>query len=316
MPHPLDLAGSVELAAADRDGLDESRHVGAAVLVDADGRTLESYGDMTAAIYPRSSLKPFQAEATLAAGAPLDRVQRVLACASHAGTDAHVAVVERTLAAAGLTEHDLGCPPQLALDTATSVLAPEPRRIRMNCSGKHSAFLAACVASGWDTATSLRPDHPLQRAIAHRLEERCGERIAHTAVDGCGAPAHALTLPAVARGAAGLLGPASDLTLAGDIRAEPWALDGPGRANTRTIEATGAIAKGGAEGYLLVVAPQGATVALRVLDGSQRVTAFVALSLLVRAGALDDAAVAPLLEELLPAPAGGGLPVGRWRLLV
>jgi L-asparaginase II len=312
----LDAAGCVELAVADRDGLDESRHLGAVVLVDADGRTLEAHGDMTAAIYPRSSLKPFQAEAALAAGAPLDGVQRVLACASHAGTDAHVAVVQRTLAESGLTEDDLGCPPQLALDPVTAVLAPEPRRVRMNCSGKHAAFLAACVAAGWDPATYLAREHPLQRAIVERLEERCGERVAHTAVDGCGAPAHALTLPGVARGAAGLLGPASRVGLADDVRAEPWALDGPGRANTRTIEATGAFAKQGAEGYLLVVAPQGATVALRVLDGSQRVTTFVALSLLARAGALDPAVVAPLLEELLPAPTGGGQPVGRWRLLV
>ncbi len=314
MPHPLDASGSVELAVVDRDGLDESRHLGAAVLVDPDGHILESHGDMTAAVYPRSSLKPFQAEASLAAGAPLSSVQRVLACASHAGTEAHVEVVTSVLADAGLDESALGCPAALPLDPATAARMPGPSRIRMNCSGKHAAFLSACVAAGWDPGTYLDPSHPLQRDIRNRLEERCGEHVLHTATDGCGAPAYAMTLPAFARGAAGLLGPGS--ALAADVRDHPWALDGPGRANTRTIEATGAFAKGGAEGYLLVVAPDGTTVALKVLDGSQRVTTFVALSLLARAGALDPEPVAELLAELNPPATGGGRPVGAWRLLV
>ena len=36
----------------------------------------------------------------------------------------------------------------------------------MNCSGKHAAMLATCVANGWPTETYLDADHPLQRAIA------------------------------------------------------------------------------------------------------------------------------------------------------
>ncbi|MCV2395584.1 asparaginase [Actinotalea sp. M2MS4P-6] len=313
MAHPLDAAGCVELAVQDRNGLDESRHLGAVVVVDPDGVVLESHGDMTAAVYPRSSLKPFQAAASLAAGAPLDQLQRVLACASHAGTDEHVAVVAGTLAAAGLDEHALGCPARAPLDPATAARV-EPSRIRMNCSGKHAAFLSACAAAGWDPATYLEPEHPMQRAVVATLEEYCGERIAHSGVDGCGAPTHALTLPALARGGARLLGPGS--SLADDVRAHPWALDGRGRANTRTVEATGAIAKGGAEGYLVVVAPSGAAAAIRVLDGSQRVTGYVALALLARSGALDPGPVAELLAELAPAPTGGDDVVGRWRLLV
>ncbi|MDO8105742.1 asparaginase [Isoptericola sp. b441] len=313
MPHPLDTAGAVELAVVDRDGLPESRHLGAAALVDADGRLIESHGDMAAAVYPRSALKPFQAEVSLAAGAPLEPVQRVLACASHAGTDEHVAVVSHVLRDAGLDEGALGCPVAAPLDPTTAARV-ETSRLRMNCSGKHAAFLSACVTAGWDTATYLEPSHPLQRAVLASVQDRCGEHVAHTGTDGCGAPAHALTLPALARGASRLLGPGS--ALADDVRAHPWALDGPGRANTRTVEATGAVAKVGAEGYLLVVAPGGAAVSLKVLDGSQRVTTFVALSLLARAGALDPDVVAPLLAELTPPPTGGGHVVGSWRLSV
>ncbi|HMO10227.1 MAG TPA: asparaginase, partial [Actinotalea sp.] len=277
--------------------------------------TLETIGGRAAAVYPRSSLKPFQASVAIAHGARLDPVQRVLACASHAGTDRHVAVVARTLAGAGLDASYLGCPAAAALDQVTAATA-SPSRVRMNCSGKHAAFLAACVAAGWDAASYLDPEHPLQRAVLTDVERLCDEPVLHTGVDGCGAPALALTLPGVARGAARLLGPSGTSTLVADVREHPWAIDGPGRANTRTIEVAGAFAKAGAEGFLLVVAPDGTSVAVRVLDGSQRVTTLVALQLLVRVGALPPEPVGRVLAELAPPALGGDRAVGTWRLLV
>ncbi len=96
----------------------------------------------------------------------------MLACASHAGTDAHVEVVASVLADAGLDESALGCPAALPLDPATAARVPGPSRIRMNCSGKHAAFLSACVAAGWDPADYLDPSHPLQRDVRSRLEQR------------------------------------------------------------------------------------------------------------------------------------------------
>jgi L-asparaginase II len=35
----------------------------------------------------------------------------------------------------------------------------------MNCSGKHAAMLATCVANGWPTDGYLSLDHPVQTAI-------------------------------------------------------------------------------------------------------------------------------------------------------
>ncbi len=77
------------------------------------------------------------------------------------------------------------------------------------------------------------------------------------------------------------------------------------------------MAKVGAEGYLVVVAPSGATVALRSLDGAQRVTTFVALSLLARAGALDPDVVVTAARRADPGPArrrAGGRPLAAARL--
>ena len=69
--------------------------------------------------------------------------------------------------------------------------------------------------------------------------------------------------------------------------ANGWAIDGPGRANTVVIDRLGVFAKLGAEGVMVMAAPDGTTVALKVLDGSLRAATIVALRLLVDAGAVD-----------------------------
>jgi L-asparaginase II len=295
MSSPLDSAGSTELAVVERSGWPESRHLGAAVLVDASGAIINSLGDPTALIYPRSSLKLVQATAVELLGVVFDPEQTVLSTASHAGTPAHVAVVERMLADAGLDAEALRCPADWPSDPASRRAAEAPAAITMNCSGKHAAFLAASAAHGWDLETYLEPGHPLQRHVLETVERTAGERIAHVGVDGCGAPIPVLSLVGLARAASHT---AREGTALGDaVRTHPWAIDGTGRANTVVIERTGLVAKLGAEGVLVVVAPGGEAVAVKALDGAHRATTPVALELLVREGLLarevaDDAIAA------------------------
>ena len=108
----------------------------------------------------------------LASGADLAGADLALASASHSGEPMHVERALAMLARAGLTEDDLGCPPALPMDEADklAVLAAGggPRRIYMNCSGKHAGMLTACVAQGWPTVGYLSPDHPLQLRVARR----------------------------------------------------------------------------------------------------------------------------------------------------
>ncbi len=296
MTRPLDPSSSVELALVERSGLPESRHLGAAVLVDADGAVVRALGDAGALIYPRSTLKLAQATAVELLGVVLDEEQTVLSAASHAGTPAHVAVVERMLAAAGLDERALGCPADWPRDAAARRAATEPRRITMNCSGKHAGFLAACVAHGWDLEAYLDPEHPLQRHVLETVERVAGERIAHVGVDGCGAPLPTLSLAGLARAASHTA--RAGTTLGDAIRRHPWAIDGPGRSNTVTIERTGLVAKLGAEGVLVLVTPAGEAVAVKVLDGAHRATTPVALELLVGAGLLSRELADDTLEAI------------------
>ncbi len=326
MPQTLAVPAAVELAVVERSGFVESRHAGAAVVLSPDGTTWRALGDVEALILPRSSMKPMQALATLTAGAALSGERLGMATASHSGTDRHADVVREMLLAVGLDEDDLACPPAWPGDTATRDEIVRdlgaPTRIRMNCSGKHAAMLSACVVNGWDTATYLAPDHPLQVHTREVIERLTGAKTAAAAVDGCGAPVYAMSLTGLAR-AIQRIGMSSERSpfamhrhggeLVRAVRENPWTIDGPGRPDTVVIERLGVFAKGGAEGVMVMVAPDGTTVALKVLDGSGRAATVVALTLLVRAGALEAARVAPVLSELPLTVFGGGSNVGTIR---
>ncbi|MFT4052284.1 MAG: asparaginase [Microbacterium sp.] len=326
MPETFTVASCVELAVVERSGFIESRHAGSAVVLDPDGVALLALGDVESPILPRSSLKPLLAVGCLTAGAELEGERLAVASSSHSGTDRHVGVVRDILDAAGLDETALGCPPSWPGDTATrdALLraSVEPQRVRMNCSGKHAAMLLACVANGWDTASYLDAGHPLQVQLREVVERLTGAKVAATAVDGCGAPVHAMSLSALAR-AAHRIGTSSARSpfalhrhagaLVSAVRENPWAVDGPGRPDTIAIEQLGVFAKSGAEGVAIMVAPNGATVALKILDGSGRAAIAIAIALLARVGALAAGDAAQAMKQLPLGITGGEREVGLIR---
>ncbi|WP_284757020.1 asparaginase [Curtobacterium sp. ME-Dv--P-122a] len=314
--HPLTADGSVELAVLERSGFDESRHVGAGVVVDASGTVIDSVGDVTASIYPRSTMKPFQALAVRRAGALFSDEELVLTTASHAGTAAHQALALHMLESFDHVESDLGCPPDMPFDRGTARTMDGPRRLAMNCSGKHAGMLAACRVNGWDEATYLDIEHPLQQRVRAVVEEYTNETVDLVGTDGCGAPVFPLTLTGLARGFAGVVARADDdsAALTDAVLAHPWAIDGVGRANTVTIERLQVLAKLGAEGVMVMGLPGGAAVAVKVLDGSQRAGTLAALALLERNGLVASDGVAEVLEATGERVLGGGVPVGAVRV--
>jgi len=322
----LTFADAVELAVVERNGFVESRHAGAAVVLSAEGEVIAQHGRAEALILPRSSLKPLQAIASVTAGAVVEGAQLALGTASHSGTDQHVEIVREMLAAGGLNEDQLGCPPAWPTDAATRQEMAQDHadraRVRMTCSGKHALMLRACAATGWSTDGYLDPAHPLQLHIRDVVERLAGERVAHTAIDGCGAPVHAVTLLGLAR-AIHRIGSASERspfalhrvagTLVRAVRENPWAIAGPGEPDTIAVERLGVFAKFGAEGVMVMVAPDGTTVALKMLDGSSRAATLVAATLLHRAGALTATDLAGLVDALPLQVFGGEGPVGLIR---
>ncbi|MBV9098657.1 MAG: asparaginase [Frankiaceae bacterium] len=277
-----------------RNGFVESLHHGTVVVLDPSGLVVDAWGDVAAPMFPRSSLKPLQALALLAAGwSPPDDACLALAAASHSGEPKHLEVVRRILAAAGLDES--------ALDNT-----PDPDHLRQNCSGKHAAMVATCVAADWPTQGYRDPDHPLQVAIRATVEGLCGEPVAKVAVDGCGAPLFAVSLAGLARGFARVLGS----PVAKAMRAHPDLVGGTGRDVTGLMEAVpGLVAKDGAEGVYAAVTADGGAVAVKVYDGAARARLPLLLHGLARLG-VD---VEPL-RSLVPPVLGHGEPVGVVRV--
>lgn len=276
---PVTSAGPV--AQVVRGGVVESEHLGHLLAVAVDGAASLAVGDPDATILPRSSLKPLQAVAMLEAGLDLDDTGLALACASHSGTAEHLAVVRGVLRGAGLGTTDLRNTPDLPLDRevgASWLSAGEaPSAVAQNCSGKHAAMLATCVAAGWDTATYLDPEHPLQQAVRRTVERLTGVPVDHVVVDGCGAPLLSSTVRGLARAFARLAsaGAAADgspeARVAAAMTAHPWLVGGPGRDVTDFMAAVpGLVVKDGAEGVCAAGLPDGRGIAFKVADGAAR----------------------------------------------
>jgi L-asparaginase II len=256
----------------------------------------------------------------LEAGLDLDGELLALACASHSGEAFHLDGVRRILAAAGLAEGALQTPPEYPVDEAEKLsyaaAGGGPTPLAMNCSGKHAAMLATCVANGWPTSTYPDPDHPLQRGLRATVERLAGEPVAAVGVDGCGAPLFALTLTGLARAFAAIAtAPAGtpEHRVATAIRAHPEWLGGTRRDVTRLIAGVpGLIAKDGAEGVYAAALPDGRVAALKVDDGGQRARPPVMVAALRALGV-----GAPVLDELAEAALlGGGEPVGAVRCVL
>ncbi|MHA7141067.1 asparaginase [Arthrobacter sp. Sr33] len=325
MPQTFSSADAVELAVLERNGFIESRHLGSAVILAADGTVVTELGDIHAPIFPRSTLKPFQALAAMQSGVPLRGPQVALAAASHVGSHEHMDVVRTMLSAAGVSEEHLQCPADWPQDEEARnwLIRTEKgkQRIAFNCSGKHAAFLWACTENNWDHSTYLDPSHPLQERIAAVIEEYTEEKISHWGVDGCGAPLAAVSLTGLARGIGKFSKAPSDknadaraATIATAMLDYPWAVHGRGRENSVVMEDLGIISKNGAEGVLVMGTDTGVSLALKILDGNIRATTLVGLTLLAATGAVDADKVSAVLAKVVPPVMGGSAAVGKLRL--
>jgi L-asparaginase II len=300
-----------------RGGVIEGIHYGSVVVLGADGEVELQLGDIEAAFYPRSALKPVQAVAMLRAGLPLDGALLSLTAASHSGEERHLAGARQILELAGATEDDLRNVTDMPYDPAVRDRwireGRQPSRLAQNCSGKHAAMLYTCRLNGWSLEDYLDPAHPLQQAIAEIVEDLTGQAIARVTVDGCGAPLFSVSLHGLARALARITAAAEgtpERTVADAMRAHAEMASGAGRDVAELMRAVpGLLTKDGFEGVQVAALPDGRAVAVKIADGANRARIPVTAAALARAGVapavLAGFAGAPLL--------GGGDVVGHIR---
>jgi L-asparaginase II len=304
-----------------RSGFVEGRHHGSVVALAPDGSVEWSVGDVTSPVLPRSSNKPLQAVGMVSLGLSLPPELLALACASHSGEAMHLEGVRRVLASCDLDPSALRCPEDWPLVDSVRDEAlrggAAPSRLFMNCSGKHAAMLATCVAHGWDTASYLSPSHPLQEGIVSTFASLTGEEPV-VAVDGCGAPLLSTSLTGLARAfrtlAVASSGP--EALVAEAIRSHPEMVSGSTRDELALLRAIpGAIGKAGAEACYAVALPDGRAFALKIEDGGSRARPVVMAAALERSGVLELAGVdaAAVRATGVHVLHGGGEPVGEVR---
>jgi L-asparaginase II len=267
------LAVGEVLAELVRNEVVESIHTGHLVVLNSDGSIAMQKGDPTQLIYPRSAYKSILASAMVRSGVKLEPRLLALTCASHSGLPMHQDGALEILSLAGLDQNSLQNVKGKPLDEAAALANPEPTRLAMNCSGKHSGMLLGCFTNNWSTKNYLDVDHPVQIAFKEELENLAGEKVSHVAVDGCGAPLFLLSLLGLARAI-------RNLTISTDpvhqevvnaCRSFPEMVAGPERLTSRLMKAhSGLFMKSGAESIMVASVPDGRTFAYKVNDGGLR----------------------------------------------
>jgi len=315
----------------------ESAHRGAVAIVDADGRTVFECGDVDAAIYPRSAVKPLQALPLIETGAAdrygLANEEIALACASHGGEPQQIAAVERMLARVNLDVAALECgahwPSHQASSHALVRAGLMPTALHNNCSGKHAGFLCAARAMGVDHRGYVAIAHPVQREVKAVIESFTGIALSEDrcGVDGCSIPTWAVPLHKLA-GAFARFGTGQSLSqirrqaaarILEACRTKPYFIAGSGRFCTRVMEllSEAVLVKTGAEGVFCAALPErGVGIAIKCDDGSARAAEVIMAAALARSVSRpDQTALEPFwrptlrnwnglaIGELRPAPA-------------
>lgn len=314
----------IELTRGDRV---ESVHRGALALVHADGEAALALGDIDKPVFPRSSIKAWQALPLVESGAAdafgLGKRELAVACASHSGEAVHLEAVRSLLAKAGVAEADLACGAGWPLgegpgrELVRMRAAPTP--IHNGCSGKHAGMLAVAVHRGDAVEGYEKPAHPVQRSVREAIEDLTGLPLSEDrcGIDGCSLPTWAVPLRRLAWGFARFatgsgLAPtraAACRRLMAACFAEPLLVAGTGRLCSEVMRRLPGrvFLKGGAEGVYCAALPErGLGVALKIDDGAKRAAEQAVVAVL--------AALLPSLADDLAAMLPGTL--RNWRGIV
>jgi L-asparaginase II len=287
----------------------ESRHGGAVSIIDADGGTVLSVGDVERQVFPRSAVKALQSlplvESGIADRFGLTEAEIALTCASHSGEPEHVATAAAILAKVGQDRTCLECgthwPLGVDANRALAAKHEEPNALHNNCSGKHAGFV--CLACGLDEPIGgyVTPEHRVQQVVRGSLEDFTGA--SHTAdemgIDGCSIPTYAIPLTALAFGFAkfgsghgisrGCAAAAQRIRQA--VAKNPFMVAGTGRFDTVVMDVLRerAFVKAGAEGVYCAALPElGFGIALKADDGQGRAAEVMMAALLMHFLDLDS----------------------------
>ncbi len=280
----------------------ESIHRAYAVVVDGNKEIIFRTGDPNYFTCIRSSLKPFQALAGVRTGA-VDEArfslkELALMCASHNGEDIHVKTARGMMDKLGydLSAYECGVHSPYDKSSRLDIIKNNSEFLPLhnNCSGKHAGMLCLAKYLGVSHKGYVEPEHPVQKQIIATVNDLTGMVAQSTAIDGCSAPTPFMTLTKIALLFQKLAADQDrDLSrIYNAMTANPYLIAGRNRFDTDFITALNgrAVCKVGGEairGFGLR-GEEGRVlgVAVKILDGNQRVSGPAALVVLNHLGLL------------------------------
>ncbi len=291
-----------------RNEIVESQHRGAVVAVDTGGDVVCQLGDIDALVFPRSSLKPFQAIPLVESGAAshyaLTDQELALACASHNAEPVHQHVLSGWMQRTGLNPQQLECGAALPFDEQTAHKhlrdGGEAGRHLHNCSGKHTGMLTLAKYLNKPISGYSSIEHATQQSWISVLSELTEIDISQMPWDrdGCGLPAFAVPLRSLAvafskfaiKGQSGNSRYAAMESIADAMRAHPEMVAGRNRCCTTTMQiGESLMVKTGAEGVFGgVCLSSGFGFALKIDDGASRAADAALGALLKKLNIIDE----------------------------
>ncbi len=278
----------------------ESSHKIKLLISDINGKKILSSGNDLDYIYPRSSIKIFQAIPFVKSNAikyfKMNSKEIALACSSHRGETYHIKNLQNWINKVGLGKNKLKCGIHNPLNMEASEklfrLNHKTDQLYNNCAGKHLAMITSCIINKYKINNYLEFTHPHQKKIRDILEKFSNSKIKRSSfgVDGCSAPQYSFRIKDISKMLCNLIKSYkkkfeySDevIKLMNSVFQNPNYIGGTDSLDSiiMSISNKKIFCKGGAEGVFLFIDISKEIVGvLKVVDGNERVLPFTVYKL-------------------------------------
>ena len=273
-----------------RADLDESQHEIKVLIKNTKETTLLSTGNDNDLIFPRSSIKIFQAIPFVNTKAfkifGLNSKMIALSCASHRGEQYHLKELEKWIKKIKINNKTLQCGAHYPLNTKSMEKLlksnKKPNQLHNNCAGKHLAMLSSCLIKKYNIKNYLEFNHPHQKNIRNIFEKFSGKKInaKNYGIDGCSAPQYSFKIENISKLLINLIksyknkfdNNSETKILIDSVLKYPDYIGGTDSLDSRLMNISKSIfCKGGAEGvFLFIDLKKEICGVIKVADGNER----------------------------------------------
>jgi len=267
----------------------ESTHYAKVLIKDIKGKSILTTGNDEDHIYPRSSIKIFQAIPFVSSGAikefKLNDKIIALSCSSHKGEEYHIKELEKWLKKINIRLTDLKCGQHYPLNQQAKekilLSNNQINQLYNNCAGKHLAMISSCIQFNYDIDNYLNFDHPHQIKIRKVFEKFSESKIykKRYGVDGCSAPQYSFKLKELSTLLVNLIksykyeNSNETRLLINAVLNNPRYIGGSDSLDSEIIEISNKkiFCKGGAEGvFLFIDLKKDICGVIKIIDGNER----------------------------------------------